>query len=327
MRPRTRRLAWWCTALLTGAAVLPLLSGCGGSGQISVTLTGPASAKPGDIATFVAAVVNNGPGDAPGVNVVVAMPSGLHYKSTSQISDDGSARTQPLDARVGTSQPQWGFWDISGPSTQAANSSKFEVDITFTVDVEASPDTYNLSARAQGDNTSGPVLAKPLSFAVKPSPRLGVSARVDTNTLKPSATTTYRVTITNTGSDTASDVGLLVTLPPVLVFQSSDTPFAGNASRNNPVDPVKGTVEVFYGGFVLPAASSGGPGFVVVAFTAQVVPRPVNGSFPIDVQVTDSLGDVVSQTNVASITVQGAPSPAPTFSGGGGVTPSPTSTG
>ncbi|MBV9100554.1 MAG: DUF11 domain-containing protein [Candidatus Dormibacteraeota bacterium] len=303
-----------------------MLSSCGGSGQISVSLTGPSTAKAGDTVTFVAAVVNNGPGDAPGVNVVVAMPNGLHYKSTSQISDDGSARTQPLDARVGTSEPQWGFWDIAGPSVQAGSSGKYEVDITFTVDVEANPDTYNLVARAQGDNTSGAVLGKSLSLAVKPSPHLGASARVDTTMLNPSATTTYRVTITNTGSDTASDVGLLVTLPPVLVFQAS-APFSGNASRNNPVDPIKGTVEVFYGGFVLPAASTAGPGYVTVAFTAQVVPRPVNGSYPISVQVTDSLGDVVSLTNVAPITVQGAPSPTPTVSGGDGTgaTPSPTS--
>ena len=60
MRPRTRRLAGWCAVLVTAAVALPALSACGGSGQISVSLSGPASAKPGDTDTFTLAVVNNG---------------------------------------------------------------------------------------------------------------------------------------------------------------------------------------------------------------------------------------------------------------------------
>jgi hypothetical protein len=106
-----------------------------------------------------------------------------------------------------------------------------------------------------------------------------------------------------------------------MVFQASVTPFQGNASRNNPVDPVKGGVEVFYGGFTIPAASSGGPGYVVVAFTTQVVARPAGGTFPISLQVTDNLGDVVNLSNVAPVTVTGStPGPSPTA----GTTATPT---
>ncbi len=307
--------------MLALSLLLPLLTACGGGGQISVSIAGPGSGKPGDTAQFVVAVVNNGPGDAPGVTIVVAMPNGFHYKSTDGITDDGSARTQPLDARVGSAEPQWGFWDIGAPAAQAGSTGRYEVDITFSVDIEANPDTYNIAARAQGDNTSGAVTSKPLSFAVKPAPRLSVNARVDAGALKAASTTTYRVTITNTGSDTAGDVGLLVALPPVMEFQTSVTPFQGNASRNNPVDPVKGGVEVFYGGFTIPAASSAGPGYVVVAFTAQVVARPAGGTFPISLQVTDNLGDVVNLSNVAPVTVTGStPGPSPTA----GATSTPT---
>ena len=317
-------MAGWCTAMLALSLLLPLLAACGGGGQISVSIDGPSSGKPGDTAKFTVSVVNNGPGDAPGVTVVVAMPNGFHYKSTNNITDDGSARTQPLDARVGSAEPQWGFWDIGAPSAQAASTGKYEVDITFTVDIEANPDTYNIAARGQGDNTSGAVASKPLSYAVKPAPRLSVNARVDQGALKAASMTTYRVTITNTGSDTAGDVGLLVALPPVMVFQASVTPFQGNASRNNAVDPLKGGVEVFYGGFTIPAASSAGPGYVVVAFTTQVVARPAGGTFPISLQVTDNLGDVVNLSNVAPVTVEGsAATPSPSASGRPTPKPSP----
>jgi uncharacterized repeat protein (TIGR01451 family) len=320
VRGRLRRISGLCIATLALSFLLPLLAACGGGGQISVSIDGPSSGKPGDTARFVVSVVNNGPGDAPGVTVVVAMPNGFHYKSTNSISDVGSARTQPLDARVGSAEPQWGFWDIGTPSPQAGSTGRYAVDITFTADIEANPDTYNIAARAQGDNTSGAVTSKPLSYAVKPAPRLSVNARVDAGTLKAASTTTYRVTITNTGSDTAGDVGLLVALPPVMVFQASVTPFQGNASRNNPVDPAKGGVEVFYGGFTIPAASSAGPGYVVVAFTTLVVARPSSGTFPISLQVTDNLGDVVNLNNVAPVTVQGVV-PTPTPSPGASVTP------
>lgn len=327
MPARRRRAAAWLSAPLLVAMALPLLSACGGGGQISVTLTpdsgGQTSFKPGDTATFVVTAANNGPGDAPGVNLMVGMPSGFRYKATDSIDDGGSARTQPLDARVGSSEPEWGFWDIAAPTP---GSSAPSVSIRFSVDIEATPNSYNIAGRGEGDNTSGAVLSKALIVQVTPSPRLGLSARVDTPTttmLKAGSTATYRVTITNTGSDTASSVSLLVALPPVMVFQSSVTPLAGNASRNQPVDPVKGSVEVFYGGYTLPAASTGGPGFIVIAFKVVVVARPAAGKYAINAQVTDSVGDLVDIDNVAPVSVQASPSPSPTLFPAASPSPSP----
>ena len=59
----------------------------------------------------------------------------------------------------------------------------------------------------------------------------------------------------------------------------------------------------------------------VVAFTTQVVARPAGGTFPISLQVTDNLGDVVNLSNVAPVTVTGStPGPSPTA----GATSTPT---
>ena len=67
---------------------------------------------------------------------------------------------------------------------------------------------------------------------------------------------------------------------------------------------------MFYGGFNVPPASSVGPGFITLTFIAQVVAKPTSGSYQLNVQVTDSLADVVMLHNVASIIVQNA-SPSP----------------
>ncbi len=316
-----RRGAAAAAATFLGAALLPLLAGCGGTGQISVTLNagggaGTVSYKPGQSATFTAIVLNNGPGDAPGVAVTVALPPSFRYEATDVIDDSGSARTQPLDARVGSPDPQWGFWDIAAPG-----SGGNVVKIVFSVDVEGSPDAYDVSARAQGDNTSGIVVSKSLVVEVTPAPVLGLQARVDEQTLHAGSTATYRVTITNTGSANADGVSLLVTLPPVMQFDSSVTPFAGNASRSSPINPVRGSVEVFYGGFTLPAESTAGPGYVVVAFQTVVVPAPEGGTFAISAEATDSDGDIVNLNKVATVTVQ------PGGGTGGGLSsllPSPT---
>ena len=82
-----------------------------------MTYSDPSNAgpfKPGDTPQLVVRVANVGPGDAPGVAVRVNLPPKFRYKSA-DITGVGDARTQPLDARVGSSQPQWGFWALAAP--------------------------------------------------------------------------------------------------------------------------------------------------------------------------------------------------------------------
>lgn len=289
---------------MAGAA-LPLLAACGGNGQISVKLTSasPGPFTPADKPQFTITVTNNGPSDAPGVEVRVDLPNTIHYR-TSSITGFGNARTQVVDAREGTSQPAWGFWNLAAPAAGSDLCQSCLV-IRFTTDVAAPPGGYSITAHAQGDNTAGEVSSQAVSFTVNGAPKLDVSARVQAGTLLANSSATYQVTITNTGTGPAQNVTVLVTLPPVLTWQKSNTPFTGNASRSNPIDPVKGSVLAYYSGWTLPAASSSGPGIVNIVFVASTSSSPASGTYTCTVQVTDQQGDQVTLTNAAPVQVVG----------------------
>ena len=277
---------------------------------------------PLDQPQFTVTVTNNGPSDAPGVEVRVDLPPAMHYRASS-ITGFGNARTQVVDARVGTSQPAWGFWDLAAPAG-GSDLCQSCVAITFTSDLTAPPGDLSISAHAQGDNTAGEVSSDDLHLTVNGAPKLQLSARVQAGTLVAGSTATYAVTITNAGTGPAQGVTLLVTLPPVMTWQKAGA-LTGNASRNNPIDPVKGSVEAFYSGWTLPAASSGGPGIVTVQFIAAVAGATPSGMFSITAQATDQEGDQVTLTNSAPVQIIGStPAPVPTGTPTAAATPTPT---
>jgi len=311
--------------------VSSLIAACGsGGGQLSVTLTDASGCsqcryKTGDTAMFVVTVANRGPSDAPGIQVRVDMPSTFHYKSSVITQQSfGDARTQPNDAQVGVSDPVWGLWHLAAPSpNQDPDHVYARVQIQFTVAVSGPPNKYGLVARAQGDNTSGSVDSRPLTLELTPAAQLSITATVQPGTVAAGQTATYKVTITNSGDGSAADVQVLITLPPVLQFQQSVTPFAGNASRNSPIDPTKGSEEVFYAGFTIPPGSNVGPGFVSIVFKAQVAAQPAGGAYPLNVQVNDGGGDVVSLINTAPLNVTAPPRPSATPTSAATASPTP----
>lgn len=318
-----RRTALAILVVVVACTTLPALSACGsgGNGQVSVTVSGdandPGPYKQGDTPRFTVSVANQGPGDAPGVQVRVDLPGSFRYKSTTHQGGLGNARTQPLDPKVGVASPLWGYWNLAAPNPDAPQQDRLShVDITFAVDVGGKPDTYSLTGHAQGDNTSGVVSSSQLPIKVQPAPKIALQATVSPAALKANSVATYRITITNSGDGPASNVNVLIALPPVMGFLQSVTPFSGNASRSNPIEPAKNSVEVFYGGFNLPANSTSGPGFVTIVFKAVVTQKPAAGTYPLSIQVTDSDQDQLYLVDAAPAAVSGVaatakPSPTP----------------
>jgi uncharacterized repeat protein (TIGR01451 family) len=281
---RPRRLVH----VLLGALIVMSTSvtACGGGlAQISVDLTSKDSQpfSPGDTPTFVVTVRNNGPGGTGGVTVHVDLPAAFHYKDTKSLGGT-AVRTQPVDAAVNSASPVWGIWNLAGPGETAV--------ITFEATAAGKPGTYNVVARASGDNTEGETQSSPFAMQLAAAPNLSMAVAVAPNSVKFGDAVTYRVTVTNDGSGIANGVSVLVSLPPIFVYNSTILPYGGNASRNKAVDPIKGTMAVFYGGFDVPPRSDSGPGLLVIAFTADVLRNAgATGSYTVGVQLTDDQAD------------------------------------
>ncbi|HEY8754824.1 MAG TPA: hypothetical protein VIN65_00515 [Candidatus Dormibacteraeota bacterium] len=316
-------------------APLPLaISGCGsGSGQLHVSLSGdaqnyqvnqPASYshyKPGDEATFTVAVSNTGRGSVTGVTVHVTLPQGFRYHGTVSIDAPGATRTQPLDAAVNSTTPIFGLWTL--PAAAAAGSGQdAKVIITFTADVSGEPGPATVQAYAAGDTDAGQTNASAYNVVVDAAAKVTALVSASPVSVKIGGTVVYQVRVINSGTSNAQNVGVLITLPPVMTFAGSVTPFAGNGSRNKGVDPIKDTLEVFYSGFTLPPLSNAGPGIVDIVFKATVVgsapspglPSPtaaaaasaaLAGTYTVDANVTDTVGDTFSLHAVAPVAVTG----------------------
>ncbi len=289
------------------APMMLLVTACSTeAAQLSVTLSSTfgASYTPGTTdGDFVVTVQNLGPGNASGVVIHALMPSAFQYAVTNSIVSQGAARTTPEDAQVGGSNPQWGVWSLSSPTAPNGQVQYASVSINFAVNVSAPPDTYSLTAQVVDDSLTDTVQSQPIHVAVNEAPQLGVTASVGPSTVHPLGQVTYRVTVTNKGTGIAPTVDVLVTLPPVLQYQSTITPFGGNASQESLISPVKGAYLVFYGGFELPPQTTLGPGTLTIEFIAQCIPNPGKGVFSIQVAVTDASRDHVSIANVAPLNV------------------------
>lgn len=305
-----RALASHLTGILAVSLLAPLafvITSCSTeAAQLTVTVTSDfgRSYTPGTTdANFAIVVHNLGPGNASGVVIHALMPPGFQFADTNFINSDSAARTTPEDAQVGASSPQWGVWSLSSPTSPNGRASYASVTIDFGVNIVAQPNTYPVVAAVIDDSLTDTVQSRPIQVTVNEAPRLGVTASVSPGTVHPSGQVTYKVTVTNKGTDIASTVDVLVTLPPVLQYQSTIMPFGGNSSVEALISPVKGAYLVFYGGFELPPQTTLGPGTLIIEFITQCVPNPGKGVFPIQVSVTDASRDHVSDANAAPVNV------------------------
>jgi uncharacterized repeat protein (TIGR01451 family) len=305
-----RSLASHLTGILAISILAPIalvVTACSAeAAQLSVTISSTfgASYTPGTTdADFSVTVQNLGPGNASGVVVHAVMPTSFQYAVTNSITSNGAARTTPEDAQVGVTNPEWGVWSLSSPTSPNGTTDYASVTINFGVNITAQPNTYSLAAQVVDDSLTDTVQSHPIQVAVNEAPRLGLAASVGPSSVHPDGQVTYRVTVTNKGTGIAPTVDVLVTLPPVLQYQSTIMPFGGNTSVESLISPVKGAYLVFYGGFEIPPQTSLGPGTLTIEFIAQCIPMPGKGVFAIQVAVTDASRDHVSLANAAPLNV------------------------
>ncbi|MGA8522852.1 MAG: hypothetical protein WB807_07350 [Candidatus Dormiibacterota bacterium] len=305
-----RSLASHLTGILAVSILAPIalvVTACSAeAAQLSVTISSTfgASYTPGTTdADFSVTVQNLGPGNASGVVVHAVMPPSFQYAVTNSITSNGAARTTPEDAQVGVSNPEWGVWSLSSPTSPNGTTDYASVTINFGVNIIAQPNTYSLAAQVVDDSLTDTVQSHPIQVTVNEAPRLGLAASVGPSSVHPDGQVTYRVTVTNKGTGIAPMVDVLVTLPPVLQYQSTIMPFGGNTSVESLISPVKGAYLVFYGGFEIPPQTSLGPGTLTIEFIAQCIPMPGKGVFAIQVAVTDASRDHVSLANAAPLNV------------------------
>jgi hypothetical protein len=305
-----RALASHLAGILAISIVAPVVlfaTSCSSeAAQLSISLASEfgTSYTPGATdADFQIEVQNLGPGNASGVVINAVMPPSFQFASTDLITSNGAANTTPQDARVGVSNPHWGVWSLSSPTTPNGKVSYAYLKINFGVNIVAQPNTYSLAAEVVDDTLTDTVQSRPLQVAVNEAPRLGVTASVGPTSVHPDGQVTYRVTVTNKGTGIAPTVDVLVTLPPVLEYQSTIQPFAGNASEESLIQPVKGAYIVFWGGFELPPQTTLGPGTLTIQFIAQCIPDPGKGVFTVQVSVTDAARDHVEIDNAAPLNV------------------------
>jgi uncharacterized repeat protein (TIGR01451 family) len=285
-----------------------MVSGCSSDvAQLSVVLRtdwGKGAFIPGTTPpNFELVVTNLGPGNASGVVVHALMPQTFAFDTTNSIQTSGAARTTPEDATAGGSNPEWGVWSLSAPTSPNGRVSYSSITIDFAANITAPPSAYSLEAQVVDDNLTSTVESQPLQVEVNEAPRLGLTAAVSPTSVHPGGEVTYRIDVTNTGSGISPNVDVFVTLPPALQFQTTIMPFGGNASIEQLILPVKGAVVAFYGGFELPPQTSLGPGKLVIQFIVQCVPDPGKGVYPIQAQVTDTLNDSMTITNVAPVNI------------------------
>ncbi|MHB8719262.1 MAG: hypothetical protein ACYDAC_10290 [Candidatus Dormibacteria bacterium] len=309
---RPRRRAGLAVIGLAAPLLLAAVTACGSSGgQLRITLSGDTTATyaPGDLASLVVTVTNQGPGAVNGVTVHAALPTGFTYRSTTEGNDVGATRTQPITADANSSTPLWGVWDLGAPGT-AGPAVLSKVEFTFTMAVAGLPGKPLVSAYAVSDASSGQVNAAPFPVPVVAAAQLSIQASVTPTVVTSGSSVAYQVRVVNTGTD-AADIAVLVTLPPALMYSNSILPFAGNASRAGGTNPDRNSLLVYYDGFTLPAKSAAGPGFIVIQFKATVISNAAPGIGSIDVSVTDSKGDIVAVHAVAPVTINAGPSASP----------------
>jgi uncharacterized repeat protein (TIGR01451 family) len=261
-------------------------AGCGAShtslsvtlGVVGVGTTAAVAAN--QTIEFAITVTDTGTAGTAGLTVTANLPADFRYTDTLGLG--GSAvRTSPVDAQGKSQQPTWGVWELSGRND--------DVKIDFDALALGNPDTYMMTARASA-STASTTQSNGLPIKLTAAPQLSALVTVSPSQAVPGEDVTYRVTVINQGTGPADDVSVLVTLPPVFIYDRSVS-ITGNSGRIGGTNPVEGSTIPYFDGFVVPAESGSNPGKLTIDFDAQVLSSAgAQGTYPVGVQVLGDLG-------------------------------------
>ena len=271
-----------CLLVLPAALGAMATVGCGGGPtSLSVTLGLPQGASPivapGQSVGFVITVIDTGTAGTAGLTVTANLPADFRYTDTGILS--GSAvRTSPVDAQGNSQQPTWGVWELSGHGDS--------VTIPFDALAEGPQGTYTMTVSASA-STAATTQSAGLPLKLTAAPQLSAVVSVSPSEAVPGEDVTYKVSVINSGTGPADGVSVLVTLPPVFIYDGGLE--ISGAGRTGGTNPVEGSELPYFDGFEVPPQSGASPGRLTISFDAQVLSSAgAQGTYPVGVQV---LGD------------------------------------
>jgi uncharacterized repeat protein (TIGR01451 family) len=270
-------------ALAVAAAGSLAAAGCGGPASLTVNLAlaqgQSSSMAPGESAGFLVTVTNTGSGPASEVAVSVNLPADFRYDDTTSIGGDG-VRKSPVLPQTNSQQPEWGVWTLQNPGDT--------VSIAFQAVAGGQPGSYGVGASASGSG-GGTAQSKEVAIKLGAAAQLSATVSVAPNAARPGQDVTYAVSVFNQGTGAAYGVDVLVTLPPVFVYDGGEE-ILGDSSRSGGTNPVTGGVLAYFDGFAIPPHSGTNPGQLTIRFRARVLTNAgALGTYPVGVQILAKL--------------------------------------
>jgi uncharacterized repeat protein (TIGR01451 family) len=244
--------------------------GSPGTADLSITkVANPNPVLPGQTVTYLITVTNNGPSAA--TNVVVSDPV-------------------PLGATLQTATPSAGGSCTTGavvtctfPSLAASASATVTIAVTAPLQAGSLTNTVVVSSNVPDPNPANNTATTVTQVGVGPaSADLAVTKTASPNSVTPSGTLTYLITVTNNGPNAATSVVVTDTLPAGVVLVSATPSAGGSCGTGNPVVCTFPVLAADTGAtvtIVVTAPSSGGPLVNTVTVTSPVSdPNPSNNT-------------------------------------------------
>jgi hypothetical protein len=266
-------------------ALASLMGGCGtnrlGGLEVSTSVLGSGSTAStnsvpqGTEVQVRITITNVGPHSVDGVTARVAVPPGFTYLSTVNTTTTGnSERTGDIAPTTKQATLIWGAWTM-GPG---AVGTKSQVLITAELEATGTPATAPFSPEVFATGYVNTLSGTPLNLTVASAPQMNLQLRASPAAVVAGELLTYDLVVTNTGSGSAPETSVGVTLPDDFDYTAAITT-SGNAGTDGATIPTVGSEEPVWTGFDIPGASSAGPGLLSITFSVTVLAAVPGGSY------------------------------------------------